>query len=112
MGYAIEPGQSLAILLVLVVLAFSPLFLRWAYRADGEDLQQEQDADLLPEVMTPVQALARHLYGEAYGWGTMDMLNYDHTPWVREPWERSAIAQLQNRATVNPAYPPEATPNG
>lgn len=107
------PAQSIALLLVLVVLAFAPRFVAWAIHLDDKDRQEEQDADALPVVMDPVQTLARTMYGEAYGWGNLDMLNYDHCPWVREPWERSAAARLARKSdTLGTAYPPEATQHG
>jgi hypothetical protein len=92
------PVQSIVILLVLVAMAFFPRFVTWAFEAD-ERRRQEAEArrkgGMLPEILSPTQAYARQLYGQAWGWVRKDMDYYDFHPWVREPWERVAEQRIQ-----------------
>ena len=88
-----ESYQGVVIMLALLALALAPLLLQRARQRDRAD--QAAAAGELPVVMSQEQAYARHLYGEAYGWGSLDMLNYDRLPFVREPWERSARVRLE-----------------
>lgn len=84
--------SSLLTLALVVGLSASFAWWLWARRRDAaERTTQEQQAP----VLTGREAVARHLYGEAYGWNKLDMLNYDNLPAVREPWLQEADRRLQ-----------------
>lgn len=92
------PGQSIVILLVLVALAAAPWFVRKALETDERERKRVQgirEAGRLPDLLSPVQAAARAMYGEAYGWVPWMMDNYDHSPEVRELWERAAELRIK-----------------
>jgi hypothetical protein len=81
-------------MLALLALALAPLLVQRARKRDQAAAQAQAAAGELPVVMSQEQAYARHLYGEAYGWGKLDMINYDQLPFVREPWERVAQGKI------------------
>lgn len=89
-----EPIQGVVIMLALLTLALAPAAVQRARQRDRA-AKFPVTAGELPVVMSAEQALARHMYGEAYGWSKLDLLEYDHLPFVREPWERSAQARLE-----------------
>lgn len=86
--------QSIAILLSLVALAFAPLVLARVQAREDEEQK-------LPEVLSGVQAYARHLYGEHAGWDERAMYAYDHRTALREPWETAARQRLSARGQVS-----------
>lgn len=91
------PPQSTVILLVLVALAFSPRFVTWALQKDEQDRiagEARHRKEALPDVLTPEQAYARHLYGESYSWEDGAMRDYDALPFVRKPWETVASSRI------------------
>lgn len=93
-----EALQNVMIMLALLALALAPAVWQAARQKDRAEAEVPLQAGELPVVMSAEQALARHLYGEAYGWGTLDMLNYDRLPFVREPWERVARGKIVKAA--------------
>ena len=96
-----EPIQGVVIMLALLALALAPAVWQRARqldRAEAQRMAELRQAGELPVEMTPVQSLARMMYGEAYGWGSLDMLNYDNQAWVREPWERAAQGKMDKAA--------------
>ncbi len=80
--------QSLVIFAAVVALGFAPWVVARALRQDREE-------PLLPEVMNAPEAYARHLYGEAHGWATFAMRNYDESFDAREPWEQVAAERIE-----------------
>lgn len=72
--------QSIIILLMLTALAFFPLALQWARDRDNAPQPADPppvDPTAVEGIMTPRQAVARHLYGQAVGWAPDAMLDYD-----------------------------------
>jgi hypothetical protein len=84
------PLQGTMVVLALLALALAPWLVARALRWDKANA-------VLPVVMTGQQATARHLYGEAHGWATYAMRNYDELPAVREPWEQAAEERLARK---------------
>jgi len=85
-----QPLQGVVIMLALLAMALAPLLVARALRVDRAQ-------QVLPEVMTGPQATARHLYGEAHGWATYAMRNYDEDAAVRAPWEQAAAERLARK---------------
>lgn len=71
--------QSILILAMLLVLAGFPWALRWARRRDAaaQPAHPAPDPLTVEGIMSPRQAVARHLYGEAVGWNRHAMADYD-----------------------------------
>lgn len=90
--------QSMMFLLILLALAFSPRVYAWARRMDNEPQPASPapaDPTVVPGVMSPRQAVAHHLYGEAVGWAPGAMLDYDASPLVQATWLDEADRRLR-----------------
>jgi hypothetical protein len=59
------------------------------YRAARPDISR---------VLTAREAAARHLFGEAVQWSVLDMLEYDHTPYLQGAW----LAEADRRIAGGP----------
>lgn len=73
-------AQSLLIMLALVALAFSPWVFMRARRRDAAPQPASPppaDPTTVEGILSPRQAVARHLYGEAVGWMPYAMADYD-----------------------------------
>lgn len=81
--------QSLCVLLVLLALAFSPIVYLWARRRDADPQPASPapaDPTQVPGVMSPREAVAHHLYGQAVGWAPQAMADYDASPVLQGTW--------------------------
>lgn len=88
--------QSIVLLLVLVALAYSPLVWLWARRRDAapQPASPAPDPLTVEGIMSPRQAVARHLYGEAVGWAPVAMADYDDSLPLQAMWEAEAGYRL------------------
>lgn len=92
-----EQTQSILVLLALVALAFSPMAYRWARRLDTDPQPASPapgDPTKVPGVLSPREAVARHLYGQAVGWQWEAMDDYDTHPALRDTWLAEADRKL------------------
>jgi len=87
-----EQIQTVGVLLCILLLGACCAWWAWAVDKDRKDRAAEavEPEAELPDVMTSDQAVARHLFGEAYDWDAHAMLAYDTRASVRAPWEAEA----------------------
>lgn len=89
--------QSIIILLMLLVLAAFPAVLQWARERDAQP-QPASPAPVDPlaveGILSPRQAVAHHLYGQAVGWAPDAMADYDASPQVQATWLAEADRHL------------------
>ncbi|MGK3957853.1 hypothetical protein ACLKOZ_16875 [Arthrobacter sp. R4] len=55
------------------------------------------------DILTGREAVARHLFGEACHWSTLDMLEYDNTPRLRGGWLAEADRRIAGGPKISTA---------
>jgi len=88
--------QSLLALLILLALCAAPAVWRWAQRRDAapQPASPAPDPLTVEGIMSPRQAVARHLYGQVVGWSPGAMADYDDSLPLQAMWEAEAGYRL------------------
>lgn len=94
----LQQAQTIVFLLILLALACAPAVWRWARRRDAEPQPASPapaDPTRVPGVLTPREAVAHHLYGQAVGWERQAMADYDNSLELQNTWWREADRKLR-----------------